>query len=150
MTPKAEVPRQTSPSVRETEIIVEEQKEGVPESDGKNVVGIRVGLSDFHDLEASTETLQFGTTRSATNEPDQNLVGWNGPNDPENPKNWKSRRKWAAALVVSSFTFITPVASAIVAPAFNAIKSEFQVCCQFLFTYTILKMRSYANITHRR
>jgi hypothetical protein len=48
---------------------------------------------------------------------DPNLVTWDGPDDPENPKNWKNGRKWAAVLVVSSFTFISPVSSSMVAPA---------------------------------
>ncbi|VUC29996.1 unnamed protein product [Clonostachys rosea] len=56
-----------------------------------------------------------------------NLVDWNGPNDCANPKNWPPASKWSATLVVSSFTFITPVASAIVAPAFNAIGEEFNI-----------------------
>ncbi|KAB8345950.1 hypothetical protein FH972_023002 [Carpinus fangiana] len=40
---------------------------------------------------------------------DPNLVSWDGPDDPENPKNWPMRRKWTAALIVSAFTLISPV-----------------------------------------
>lgn len=52
---------------------------------------------------------------------------WNGPDDPENPKNWTKRRRWAATLVVSSFTFISPVSSSMVAPAISSIASEFKI-----------------------
>ncbi len=54
-------------------------------------------------------------------------VTWSGMDDPSNPLNWSSRRKWAATLIVSSFTFISPVASTMVAPALPTIADEFQI-----------------------
>lgn len=57
-------------------------------------------------------------------------VTWNGPDDPENPKNWTRKRKWLATLVVSSFTFISPVSSSMVAPAIAAISQEFGITNQ--------------------
>ena len=58
---------------------------------------------------------------------DTNQVSWDGPKDPENPKNWSFKRKWAATIVVSSFTFISPVSSSMVAPALSTIASEFHI-----------------------
>lgn len=57
------------------------------------------------------------TSKSSCSQRDPNMVSWEGPDDPENPKNWPNKRKWAAVLVVSSFTFISPVSSSMVAPA---------------------------------
>ena len=54
-------------------------------------------------------------------------VGWEGPDDPENPKNWVKHRKWAATLVVSSFTFISPISSSMVAPAIGTIAKDFNI-----------------------
>lgn len=51
-------------------------------------------------------------------------VTWNGPDDPENPKNWTYKKKWAATLIVSSFTFISPVSSSMVAPALPAMARQ--------------------------
>ena len=48
-------------------------------------------------------------------------------NDATNPLNWTRRRKWAATLIVSSFTFISPVASTMVAPALETIADEFKI-----------------------
>ncbi|KAK6366044.1 hypothetical protein LTS17_011011 [Exophiala oligosperma] len=48
-------------------------------------------------------------------------VTWEDAEDPENPKNWTYKKKWAATLIVSSFTFISPVSSSMVAPALNKI-----------------------------
>ena len=58
---------------------------------------------------------------------DTHQVSWDGPDDPENPKNWSFKRKWAATIVVSSFTFISPVSSSMVAPALSTIASEFHI-----------------------
>ncbi|KAK7900359.1 hypothetical protein LTR67_004105 [Exophiala xenobiotica] len=54
-------------------------------------------------------------------------VAWESPEDPENPKNWTYRKKWAATLIVSSFTFISPVSSSMVAPALNKIGQDLGV-----------------------
>ncbi|KAH8658484.1 MFS multidrug transporter-like protein [Xylariales sp. PMI_506] len=90
---------------------------------------MQVGSLCTHDLEVggATEIIRKGTTRNGMDVTDPNLVGWEEPDDPENPKNWPSRKRWAATLVMSLFTFITPVASSIVAPAFTAIGTEFHI-----------------------
>lgn len=54
-------------------------------------------------------------------------VSWDGPDDPENPKNWSLGLKWAATAIVSSFTFISPVSSSIVAPALTSIAADFHI-----------------------
>ncbi len=67
--------------------------------------------------------------KNAGNEPpdDANLVSWESTDDPANPKNWSFGRKWAAALVVSSFSFISPVSSSMVAPALPILKVQFHI-----------------------
>ena len=68
-------------------------------------------------LEKRATLTRQPTSKSARSVRDPNMVSWEGPDDPENPKNWPLKRKWIATFVVSSFTFISPVASAMVAPA---------------------------------
>jgi hypothetical protein len=58
---------------------------------------------------------------------DPNLVTWDGPDDPANPKNWSKKQKWFATFIVSSFTFISPVASSMVAPALSSMAKDFGV-----------------------
>lgn len=60
----------------------------------------------------------------------QNMVSWSGPDDLENPKNWSNNRKWAAVIVVSSFTFISPVSSSMVAPALGDMAQDLGVTGQ--------------------
>ncbi|KAL5363873.1 putative efflux pump antibiotic resistance protein [Aspergillus floccosus] len=64
-------------------------------------------------------------------------VTWNGPDDPENPKNWSSKKKWAAVITVSSFTFISPVTSSMVAPALQAIREDFHVTDEVVSQLTL-------------
>jgi len=82
------------------------------------------GIEDERDVERGPK---LEKAKSARSERDPNLVSWDGPDDPKNPKNWSTRRKWAATLVVSSFTFISPVSSSMVAPALNAIATQFNI-----------------------
>ncbi|KAI0782991.1 MFS polyamine transporter [Abortiporus biennis] len=74
--------------------------------------------------------------RSET-ESDVLIVGWDGPDDPENPKNWTFRRKWAAAWAVSAFTFISPLSSSIIAPASEQIAQDFTITDSAELTMTI-------------
>ncbi|KAL8845957.1 MAG: hypothetical protein Q9221_008919 [Calogaya cf. arnoldii] len=80
------------------------------------------GSADLRDLEAPLEK-----KKSSKSVKDPNLVTWDGPDDPQNPKNWSTKQRWAATIVVSSFTFISPVSSSMVAPAISTIASEFNI-----------------------
>lgn len=43
------------------------------------------------------------------------------------PYSWSYGRKWAATAVVSSFTFISPVSSSMVAPASDQVAATFGI-----------------------
>ena len=55
--------------------------------EGRLPVLSRKGTSDNREIES---------------EKDQFLVAWNGDDDPEDPKNWTKRQKWAATFVSNS------------------------------------------------
>ncbi|PBP25566.1 MFS multidrug transporter-like protein [Diplocarpon rosae] len=97
------------------------------EHDTHIVPGVRDGKENQGDLEAGPRLETSKTTRSARSTRDPYLVSWDGADDTKNPKNWSYRRKWAATLIVSSFTFISPVSSSMIAPAVNAISAEFNI-----------------------
>lgn len=42
---------------------------------------------------------------------DENIVFWDGPDDPENPLNWPTWKKITICTLVSLFTFVSPLAS---------------------------------------
>ncbi|EFQ32085.1 major facilitator superfamily transporter [Colletotrichum graminicola] len=96
----------------------------------RTISEVRDGIENRRDLELgpqpeSEKTPTFKTPR------DPNLVAWDGPNDPGNPKQWSMRRKWAAVFCVSCFTLLSPVSSSMVAPALEAIGSEFNITSSF-------------------
>ncbi|KAK7689627.1 hypothetical protein QCA50_007420 [Cerrena zonata] len=55
------------------------------------------------------------------------IVDWDGPDDPQNPKNWSFKKKWAATAIVSAFTFISPVSSSMIAPATPQLARDFGI-----------------------
>ncbi|KAJ7776238.1 MFS general substrate transporter [Mycena metata] len=57
----------------------------------------------------------------------QRIVSWDGPEDRENPRNWSNHRRWTVTVVVSFFTFISPVASSISSPSLSAISADLKI-----------------------
>ena len=86
---------------------------------------VRDGILNLHDVETGRSKLE--QTKSSRSTRDPNLVTWSEPNDPENPKDWSNKKKWAATLIVSSFTFISPVSSSMVAPALPAMAQQLNI-----------------------
>lgn len=56
---------------------------------------------------------------------------WDSDDDPMNPHNWTFRKKWVSTLLVSCFTFISPVSSTMLAPALPDIQKEFNILSDF-------------------
>ncbi|GAM39746.1 membrane transporter [Talaromyces pinophilus] len=81
------------------------------------------GSSDGHDDDLQPTQ----SSRSRRSERDPKLVTWKGPDDPEDPKNWSMRRRWAAVFVVSCYTFLSPVSSSMVAPGLTAIAKDLNI-----------------------
>ena len=49
---------------------------------------------------------------------------------------WPYRQKWAATIVVSSFTFISPVSSAMIAPAAAQVAEDLNITSNVLIAMT--------------
>ncbi|KAL2871461.1 MFS transporter [Aspergillus lucknowensis] len=80
------------------------------------------------DLEANRQgRAEAEKSGTATSDPDPKLVTWNGPDDPDNPKNWPMSKKWAIVVTVSCFTFISPVSSSMVAPALPSLAKDLHI-----------------------
>lgn len=78
--------------------------------------------------EADEKDLEVGSTSIDLDEPaprDPNIVDWDGPDDPANPHNWPLRRKAITVALVSSITFVTPLASSVFAPSIDYVMREF-------------------------
>ncbi|EON60865.1 hypothetical protein W97_00075 [Coniosporium apollinis CBS 100218] len=110
------------------------------QSSSTTAIDIERGDAGFHDGESlATESRDTSLgddagrpsvlvrSLSAKSVEDPNLVTWSGPHDPANPLNWSYSRKWVATVLVSCFTFISPVSSTMVAPALPELARQFNV-----------------------
>ncbi|THH06070.1 hypothetical protein EW145_g4340 [Phellinidium pouzarii] len=88
-----------------------------------------------HPLDPKALEAGFGGGVVAQKE-EQIVVDWDGPDDPENPRNWSYKRKWIVTLIVSAFTFISPVSSSMVAPATDQIAEQFGITSTVVIAMT--------------
>jgi hypothetical protein len=56
------------------------------------------------------------------------IVNWDGPEDPENPRNWAKKQRWILTLVVSLFTFIRYLFHSDSGPFCLSAQSNHQSC----------------------
>lgn len=100
--PSLSGPPSTSPSettLAEREVYVNQTKYLTPDltfatSPTSPVLSeFSISISDVSDVKAAG--------------PESSTVTWDGPNDPENPKNWSKRRKWAVRGLLSSLPLPT-------------------------------------------
>ncbi|KAF2228986.1 putative MFS multidrug transporter [Viridothelium virens] len=108
-----------------------ESSDQAEEKEDEIVPEVRDGIPDERDLEKRDDAEKgqpaLEKAQSSRSKKDPNLVTWDSPEDPANPKNWSSSRKWAATFVVSSFTFISPVSSSMVAPALQKVAADLKI-----------------------
>ncbi|CUS08372.1 unnamed protein product [Tuber aestivum] len=68
---------------------------------------------------------------------DKELITWDGPEDPENPRNFPSAKKWRITFIISLYTFVSPFASSIAAPAAQAYAAEFGITNPTIASLTV-------------
>lgn len=68
---------------------------------------------------------------------DGNIVDWNDSSDPRRPINWTTRKKWANCGIISILTFLTPLASSMVAPAVPLMMKDFHVTDSTLASFIV-------------
>ncbi|KAL0566102.1 hypothetical protein V5O48_015916 [Marasmius crinis-equi] len=85
---------------------------------------------------SSQENAKSGCGNGAENAKEDRVtvVDWDGPDDPNNPKNWTSKRKWSATLIVSCIAFVAPAASSIISPASQQVAEEFGITSDVLLS----------------
>lgn len=66
------------------------------------------------------------------------IIYWEGgEQDPARPLNWSAGKKWWNLSLVSLFTFLTPLASSMVAPGVASIMNEFQYSNQTVSAFVV-------------
>ncbi|KAJ7118564.1 major facilitator superfamily domain-containing protein [Mycena crocata] len=57
--------------------------------------------------------------------------------DPRNPRNWSSGKKWASASIVSLYTFISPLSSSILAPGLPSVAEKYNITNETIVAMTL-------------
>lgn len=83
--------------------------------------------SQYQSLTAADGEMIAPSDGLVLKEIDPELVTWDAPDDPLNPRNWPNVRKWKATITVSLYTFLGPFSSSIISPATTQIAEEFGV-----------------------
>ena len=61
-----------------------------------------------HDPEKALPAATAESSNEKTQEEkDPNVLDWNGPDDPDKPINWPTKKKWPNVAVISALTFLT-------------------------------------------
>lgn len=68
---------------------------------------------------------------------DENIVWWDGPDDPANPYNWPTWLKVLNCALISAMTFVTPLASSIFAPGVPELMKEFHNNSPYLAAFVV-------------
>ncbi|KAI0490343.1 major facilitator superfamily domain-containing protein [Xylaria cf. heliscus] len=76
-------------------------------------------------------------TSNEKNSPDDNIVDWDGPDDPENPLRWSKAKKNLHIVLVSIFALVANLASTMFAPGAAQLSRDFDVTDTIIQTFTV-------------
>jgi hypothetical protein len=65
------------------------------------------------------------------------MLGWEGEDDPMNPRNWPLWRKGVVVGIISAITFFSPLASSMFAPGIPSVMKDFDTTNESLGTFTV-------------
>ncbi|KAH7013979.1 major facilitator superfamily transporter [Ilyonectria destructans] len=96
--------------------------------------------SDHHEDAGSTGKVTpapLANGVQTADEPDANIVDWDGPDDPANPQNWSPLKKWGNIVVLAVITFNVPLASTMFAPGVPQLLEDFNTHSESLATFVV-------------
>ncbi|KAF5634212.1 multidrug resistant protein [Fusarium sp. NRRL 52700] len=80
---------------------------------------------------------ESATKEDVVQDEDPNAVGWDGPDDPNNPMNWPAKKKWSCIGALSVMTLLTPLGSSMFAPGVPDIMREFETSNRNIATFVV-------------
>ncbi|KAJ5435788.1 MFS transporter [Penicillium cf. griseofulvum] len=87
-------------------------------------------------MSSDTEAMMLNTFVKMESEK-SDVVDWEGPNDPENPRNWKNGLKLQHVLLVSGFTLYSNLAAVMFAPGAAELVEDFHVTSTIVASFTV-------------
>lgn len=97
----------------------------VPRADGHQTPGGTQPSSPVADTDREPQDVEQGLASVVSDNGDDNIVGWDGDDDPENPYNWSSGKKFVNCGLVSCLTLLAPLASSAFAPGTPQLLQDF-------------------------
>ena len=70
--------------------------------------------------------------------PENDIVGWDGPDDPQNPQNWSRPKKFTTTIFYASMTFCITFASSVFSTATEVTSAKFHVSTEVMTLGTAL------------
>lgn len=136
----------------------EPAKNQIPPTNDTNLS--RTDTSNNLDLEKrNDDTVILGEdnpddelTEKQRDKKDPNVIDWDGPDDPEFPRNWSSKKRWSSMAVVALMCFVSPFASTLPAPALPELAAKFGITNSSIAALTISVSYHYISYiceTHR-
>ncbi|KAL1866428.1 hypothetical protein VTK73DRAFT_4733 [Phialemonium thermophilum] len=104
---------------------------------GDKPTSTNLGSGPDEDVGNTTTDDAERVEKGSSDEQDPNIVFWDGPNDPHNPKNWPDSKKWLNIGVMSVLTVITPLGSSMFAPGIPEIMTEFHSTSSTVATFVL-------------
>ena len=98
---------------------------GVTDNDEDLSSEVEKSGSAQHDVEKQAETNAPAAATATAKDP--NLVEFDGPDDPGNPKNWSARRRTFITIAMGLMTFVVTFSSSIFAVAIEPVSIEYGV-----------------------
>ncbi|EDU45324.1 AraJ Arabinose efflux permease [Pyrenophora tritici-repentis] len=80
---------------------------------------------DSSSCSTNADEATLSSDSPAGAEQDPNIVDWDGPDDPKNPQNWSSRKKWGIIWTIGAITLITSIGSSFFAPGVPQVMRAF-------------------------
>lgn len=77
-------------------------------------------------------------------DPKTHIVGWDGPNDPANPMNFSTARKWWITIILALVTFCVSFASSVFSTATQITSAQFDVSLEVMILGVSLYVLGFA------
>lgn len=103
--------------------IKDDSDKGTPEPEKETLGSERDVEKQGQDESPTPET----ASPDETEEVDPSIVEFDGPDDPDNPKNWPARRRAMITISMGLMTFVVTFSSSIFAVAIEPVAAEFDV-----------------------
>ncbi|RWA10595.1 hypothetical protein EKO27_g4499 [Xylaria grammica] len=88
-------------------------------------------------LKSQHEDMEANKTFAEKSSSDDNIVDWDGPDDPANPLRWSKAKKNTHIIIVSVFALVANLAATMFAPGAEQLAEDFHITNSVIATFTV-------------